>query len=274
MLVIKSDGGTEAFDPHKLTSSLLRAGADAQTAKDISAEIHSEMYSGITTNQIYRTAFSHLRNHRRTAAARYSLKRAILDFGPSGFPFEAYIAEIFRKEGYTAKIDQIIKGGCVEHEVDVVIEKGGKTKYIEAKFHNTLGFTTDLKTTLYVKARIEDIEKNPHNPKPMDGLLVTNTRFTSIAVQYATCAGIGLLGWDYPAHNNLHDKIDAAKVYPITALTTLTKPEKTALLNAKVVLCNDLYTQEAALHKAGVRASRTEAIFTEAAGLCVPGKGI
>ncbi|MDB5224652.1 MAG: ATP-cone domain protein [Candidatus Adlerbacteria bacterium] len=274
MLVIKSDGYTEEFDPSKLHSSLIKAGADVDTAKRIVSEISKDIYSGISTTEIYRTAFSHLRGHRRAVAARYSLKRAILDFGPSGFPFEMYLAEIFKTQGYTTRVDQIIQGGCVDHEVDVVLAKDHKTTYIEAKFHNTLGFKTDLKTALYVKARLEDIEKNPKNPKPMSGMLVTNTKFTSKAVQYATCAGVGLLGWDYPGTNNLHDMIDTAKVYPVTALTSLSKQEKTALLSAKVVLCNALPEQEEALHRAGIKASRTDAIFKEAAGLCVPGKGI
>ena len=35
-------------------------------------------------------------------------------------PFEAYLAELFEREGYKTKIDQIVQGKCVEHEVDVV----------------------------------------------------------------------------------------------------------------------------------------------------------
>ncbi len=86
------------------------------------------------------------------AAAKYSLKRAILDLGPSGFPFESYLAKIFEFEGYQTAVDQVIKGGCVEHEVDVVLTKKGEKKseviYIEAKFHNSAAFKTDLKTVL------------------------------------------------------------------------------------------------------------------------------
>src|SRR3990167_10625893 len=120
ILIAKADGTQEPFNPEKLVASLMRAGAEHSIARDISKAIESELYPGISTQEIYRHAFSKLRDARRGAAARYSLKRAILDFGPSGFPFEAYISELFRAEGAQTQIDQMIKGACVEHEVDVV----------------------------------------------------------------------------------------------------------------------------------------------------------
>lgn len=273
-LVTKADGETEPFSPQKLLQSLKRAGAAPQVAQSILGEVEKELYNGITTNEIYRHAFQHLREHKHVAAARYSLKRAILDFGPSGFPFEAYLAEIFRAEGYAARIDQIVHGGCVEHEVDVVATKGDETLYVEAKFHNNLGFKTDLKVALYVKARMDDIRKKVDSPQNARGLLVTNTKFTGVAIQYANCAGVELLGWDYPHKGNLHDRIEATKRYPITALTSLSRAEKDELLQDKIVLCNDLATQKDALLRLGIKGDHAQGIFEEAAGLCVAQGGI
>ncbi|MDO8517701.1 MAG: ATP cone domain-containing protein [bacterium] len=279
ILVTKADGTTEAFDQAKLERSLKRAGASAEVAVDIVEEITKELYSGITTNELYRRAFAHLREHRRGVAARYSLKRAILQFGPSGFPFEAYLAELFRAEGYTAEIDQLVQGACVEHEVDVVMTKEKMVTYVEAKFHNTAGFKTDLKTVLYVKARIDDISAAAEASadaarSTTEGLVVTNTKFTSVAIQYATCQGLWLLGWEYPQEGNLHDRIDAAKLYPITALTTLSKREKTALLSEKKVLCSALSGDSSALVRAGIAGRRADAVLEEVGALCVPGKDI
>ena len=146
VLVAKADGTEEPFNPEKLVASLMRAGAEHGLARDIARAVEAPLVSGTTTHEIYRRAFAKLRDARRGVAARYSLKRALLEFGPSGFPFEAYLAELFRAEGYTAKTDQIVRGKCVEHEVDVVLQKGGITTYVEAKFHNAAGFKTDLKT--------------------------------------------------------------------------------------------------------------------------------
>lgn len=271
--MVKADGIAEPFDLAKLHASLARVGATPEMVALIGEEIERELYPGVTTSEIYHRAFTHLREHRQGVAARYSLKRAVLDFGPSGFPFEAYLAELFRREGYTATIDQIVQGACVEHEVDVVMQKGGIKTFVEAKFHNSAGFKTDLKTVLYVSARIDDIQKTlPH--ETIGGLVVTNTKFTTKAIQYATCRGLELLGWEYPEKGNLHDRIDAAKLYPITALTTLTKKQKTALLEQKKVLCNDLPHDTDALARVGVRGKKADMVLQEVEALCVPGNDI
>jgi HJR/Mrr/RecB family endonuclease len=273
ILITKADGTSEPFNVSKLRHSLVRAGASEPVAEEIGKEVAKELYNGITTNQIYHKAFAHLREHRRGVAARYSLKRAILEFGPSGFPFEIYLAELFKTEGYDAVTDQIIQGGCVEHEVDVVLTRERKKIFIEAKFHNNAGFKTDLKTVLYVKARMDDIQKAmPHTP--VQGMVITNTKFTHVAVRYADCVGLELLGWEHPAHGDLHSKIDSAKLYPITALTTLSRNEKTALLAQKKVLCSQLSQDTRALSAAGVRGKRADAVLEEVGALCMPVKDI
>lgn len=275
VLVAKADGTTEDFDPQKLRSSLQRAGADTATAEAIQREVEHELWNGITTGEIYSQAFARLREHKRSAAARYSLKRAVLDFGPSGFPFESYIAELFRVEGYGAKVDQIVDGAYVEHEVDVVLTKPGEEVYVEAKFHNTAGFKTDLKTVLYVQARIEDIAeaiaKKKGDSAPMvSGLVVTNTKFTSKAIQYATGRGLQLIGWDYPQNGNLHERIDKAGLYPVTALTSLSTREKMALLGERIVLCNSLPDASDALKRAGVSGRKADTVLQEVGALCTP----
>lgn len=262
-IIAKADGTSEAFKPEKLISSLQRAGAAHDVALQIEKDIEKGLRDGMSTQQIYARAFARLREHRHALAARYSLKRAVLDFGPSGFPFESYIAQLYQKEGYETKVDQIVRGKCVEHEVDIVIAKGGELIYVEAKFHNAAGFKTDLKTVLYVKARMDDIGKG-------HGLIVTNTKFTSKAIEYAECAGLDMLAWDYPQHNTLHDRIEKVALYPITALTTLTEREKTALLSDRVVLCNTLAEKTPALERAGVTGERADRVLEEVGALCVP----
>ncbi len=274
VLVRKANGETEPFNPHKLQESLVRSGAAGDSAAHIVRAIEKELYAGITTQEIYRHAFAHLRRHPRAVAARYSLKRAVLELGPSGFPFEAYMAELFKADGYAAKVDQIVPGACVEHEVDLVLTKGDETLYVEAKFHNTAGFKTDLKTALYVKARLDDIAlaRSHHGAHgSMRGLLVTNTKFTSKALQYATCAGVELLGWEHPAGSTLHDRITRTGLYPVTALSTLGRRQKMALLGQKVVLCRALPQESKALAEAGVSGKVADAVLQEVGALCNPG---
>ena len=277
MLITKADGEREPYNAHKLVASLRRAGADASVAEAIEKDIERELYSGISTQEMYRRAFAHLREARKETAARYSLKRALLEFGPSGFPFEEYLARLFQAEGYSTKTDQIVKGACVEHEVDVVMTKGDITTYVEAKFHNTPGFKTDLKTTLYVKARLDDIaaqRKAAGAKGNMHGLVVTNTKFTTQAVQYATCVGIELLGWEEPSGATLQDRIEKVQLYPVTALTTLNHREKIALLGQKVVLCQALPQEMEALRGAGVTGHKATRVLEEVGALCVPTKGL
>jgi hypothetical protein len=278
VLITKADGTAEPFEAEKLARSLERAGADEATAERICREIEKELRPAITTSEIYSRAFEHLSSEKHGPAARYSLKRALLDFGPSGFPFEAFVAEIYRAEGYQASIDQIIKGNCVEHEVDVVASlpaqagKGGETLYVEAKFHNSPAFKADLKVVLYVQARIEDIIAAGH--ADAKGLVVTNTKFTDMAKRYAECRLLGLLAWDYPQGATLHERIDRAGLYPVTALTTLSRREKTALLEDKIVLCNTLEKHRDTLEKLGVTGTKAETVFQEVRALCSPARDI
>jgi hypothetical protein len=278
-LITKADGTREAFDNHKLLGSLARAGADRTTAHEIAELVAEELFSGITTQEIYRRAFAHLRDHRRGLAARYSLKRAVWEFGPSGFPFETYLAALLRAEGWEASTGRIIAGACVEHEVDVVAHKGSEFLYVEAKFHNSPGFKTDLKTALYVKARMDDIREGRAARKEkggekalVRGLLVTNTKFTSHASHYASCKGLELLSWEQPRGATLHDRIDAAGLYPITALTALGRREKALLLEKRIVLCSELVRSPNVLEEAGISGSKAAAALEEAGALC-SGKG-
>jgi len=267
MFIAKADGTTEEFEPHKLISSLKRAGAKDNVAEDITRDIETTLWDGMSTEEIYSRAFARLREHRSGVAARYSLKRAVLDFGPSGFPFEDYMGELFRAEGKVAEVRKIIKGACVEHEVDVVVEDGAKKLYVEAKFHNAAGFKTDLKVVLYVQARIDDIGEGR-------GMVATNTKFTDKAIEYSECKGLELLAWDYPQGATLHDRIDKAGLYPVTALTSLSKSEKTALLSQQMVLCNTLPKHTDLLRRAGVSDKKAGQVLEEVGALCVPGKGL
>lgn len=275
VLVAKADGTEEPFNPEKLVASLMRAGAEQAVARDIARAVEAPLVSGTTTHEIYRRAFAKLRDARRGVAARYSLKRALLQFGPSGFPFEAYLAELFRAEGYAAKTDQIVRGKCVEHEVDVVLQKDGVTTYVEAKFHNAAGFKTDLKTVLYVQARIEDLAGlHSEHPGNARGMVVTNTKFTGRALEYASCAGLELLSWEEPRGRTLQERIDAAGLYPVTALTTLGRREKMALLSQKIVLCTDITKDTRALAMTGLAGAKADRVLEEVGSLCVPARHI
>ena len=113
--VIKIDGKKERFDQSKLQESLRRSGASELVASEVAAHVGHELVNGMTTSDIYRHAFSVLKNKQKKASARYSLRRSLLALGPTGFPFEKFIGEIFKKKGFSVLLDQMVQGKCVEH---------------------------------------------------------------------------------------------------------------------------------------------------------------
>ncbi len=271
-VVVKGDGTREEFDVKKLSRSLLHAGADALLARRISEEIAALVKEGMTTTELYRKAFALLHKEEHVVAARYSMRRAILDLGPTGFPFEKFVAELFRARGYDTSHNVVVKGRCAEHEVDVIIKSPQHTIGAELKFHNTPGFKTDLKTALYVRARYWDIEwgaEDRHEKSGIDeGWLITNTKFTTNATQYAECSGIHLVGWNYPHGAGLADLIRETGVYPVTILTTLSNAEKSRLLANGVTLCGMIARNPSSLEAAGVSGKKAAAAVSESAAVC------
>jgi hypothetical protein len=271
--IVKADGQKESFDEIKLRQSLIKAGASENAVEQVVQQVVPALRSGMSTEEVYRLAFQALHHTEKKAAARYSLKRAVLDFGPSGFPFEKFVAEIFKSQGYETKVDQMLQGSCVEHEVDVVADNQKDFIVCEAKFHNSLSLKSDLKVALYVSARMEDLRNSPacgEKAPRMRGVLVTNTTFTENAVKYSECVGLNLISWDYPVKGNLHDLISGAGLHPLTCLSTLTKDEKNRFLEKGVVLCNDLRKDHSLLEAEGIKDGRLEEVVNESNNLCQP----
>jgi hypothetical protein len=271
-VIVKGDGEREEFDVGKLSRSLSHAGASGALAERISNEIAASVRDGMTTTKIYGKAFALLHKEEHVVAARYSTRRAILELGPTGFPFERFIAELFRAKGYETSHNVVVKGRCAEHEVDVVMKSSQHIIGAELKFHNTPGFKTDLKTALYVRARYWDIEwgaQDRHEKSGIDeGWLITNTKFTANAIEYAECSGIRLLGWNYPRGTGLADLIRETGVYPVTVLTTLSNADKARLLGNGVTLCKMVHENPAALAAAGISGRKAEAAVAESRAVC------
>jgi hypothetical protein len=274
ILVIKLNGKTEPFDSTKLNASLRSAGASDEEARTITSHIEGELIEGITTSDIYRHAFDLLHSSSKPLAVRYSMKRAVSDLGPNGFPFEKFVAEIFKAQGYEAVTDQVVYGGCVEHEMDVVAWKENELVMIEAKFHNEPGLKSDLKVALYVKARFDDLvdqefDYGGKKRKLTSWHLITNTKFTDHAIRYAKCKGLSLIGWNYPEQSGgLEDLITKAGLHPLTCLTTLTQAEKQELLSAGLVLCRQIKENEDRLEQFGLSKKRIPAILEEISIVC------
>jgi len=271
--IVKANGEREVFDENKLRDSLRRSGASEEIISKTVLHVLSELRDGMSTGRIYKHAFALLKKTHKGVAAQYSLRRAIRDLGPSGFPFERFVGEIFRAKGYEVSVGIMVQGFCVEHEVDVSAKKDGTHLLIECKFHHEDGFKTDLKVALYVKGRDNDIEKrhktlSEKGEQFHEAWLVTNTKLTSKAIEYGMCAGLKMIGWNYPHTGNLQDMVNETGSHPITVLTTLSGGEKKRLMENDIVLCRDLGSRKNALRSLGMDEKKIEKILQEVASVC------
>ncbi len=275
IIITKANGQKEPFDSSKLIRSLRRAGAQPLLIKSILTEIEKGLQDGMTTRRIYQQAFTLLKKgNTKPVAGLYSLRRAVMDLGPSGFPFEKFIGEIFIQKGYKVQIGRVIQGHCISHEIDVLAYNDAEVHLIEAKFHNNHGTKTDTKVALYIKSRFDDLRDvaiviDKQERKMTDGWLITNTKFTQSAKQYAACQQLQIIGWDYPKKGNLHDFITEADLHPLTTLTTLSKAEKNLLLERGVVLLKHVKNNPEVLDVLGLSVQKKTKVLEEVKLICV-----
>ena len=140
--ITKSSGESELFSADKLRGSLLRSGADQEVVEEIVEQICSWLQNlnsetenssaggkdfglakrkgSITTRMIYDRAFQLLRRMTVGNAARYKLKKAMMELGPTGHPFEHFVGQIYKILGCEVEVGQVLDGLSVTHEMDVI----------------------------------------------------------------------------------------------------------------------------------------------------------
>jgi hypothetical protein len=237
--VIKRTGEEVTFDDARVIRSMERSGVPHELFDRVLAHIKERVQKDntITTDEIFYHIREFLNTKDKKSALRFNLKQAIFDLGPSGFPFEQYLAKVFESQGYKTQTDLIMRGECVSHEIDVLIEKDGKREIVEAKFHNQAYGKSDVQVALYTYARFLDVQKSNN----IDGVWVaTNTKLSSDAITYAECKGIKALAWNYPHNENLQVFVETPRMYPVTIMTDLTGEEKGRFINNGIVLAQDL----------------------------------
>lgn len=272
-LIKKSSGEKQNYSVNKLRNSLKMSGASPETVESIIREIEKELSEGLSTRSIFKKAFRLLRKKQHSIAARYSLKNAIMELGPTGYPFEKYVGEIFKELGFQVEVGVIVNGKCVSHEVDVVATNKEKIIMVECKYHNTPGRICNVQVPLYIHSRFQDIRdtmlaNSGNDNKIFEGWVVTNTRFSEDAEKYGKCAGLHLIGWDYPFHGSLKNLVENAGLFPITTLTWLNKKQKQQLIDNNVLLCRDLHKAPSLLNQLELSANVQSKVMTEVAELC------
>jgi hypothetical protein len=159
--------------------------------------------------------------------------------------------------------------------MDIVAWNRHKLIMIEAKFHNEFGLKSDLKVALYVKARFDDLSVptfvfGGEKPRKLDeGVLITNTKFSEQAIKYGQCAGLKMIGWNYPSKGNLHQIIEESGLHPSTCLSTLSNVHKRALLDKGVILCKDIKNESNLLREIGMTNQKIGEVMDEISNVCI-----
>jgi hypothetical protein len=270
--VINSQGEKEPFSFSKVLKSAKRAGASPQLAQKIAKEIEKKSYPGIPTLEIFREIKKLLRNEHPQSAIKFSLKEAMKKLGPTGFPFEKFIREIFLNNGFKVKINQYLLGRCgVSYEIDFLAQKG-KIFYIgECKYHHLSGERVDLQVILANFARFLDIKNSSYFQKlrkkfQIKPILVTKSKFTKESIKYAHCQNTELLGWRYPKNKGLEYLIEEEKLYPITILPSFRGYLKNIFAEKKILLVKDIlnFTPEGLSKKLNISKNHLIPLIKEA----------
>ncbi len=243
--VLKAVNQKEPYNEEKIRTSLSRAGVPSDLQSEVVSHINKRVYEDIPTQHIYNEVRDYLgKSAYPYTKSLYGLKQAIMDLGPTGYPFEDFVSQILITLGYTTEVRQILRGKCIQHEIDVIAKKENAVAMIEAKFHNALGTRSDVHVPMYTKARFDDVKEQY---RLTEAWVITNTKTTSEAIAYAECVGMKIVSWSYPTGKSLRELIESAGLHPITLLTTLSNNDKVQLLQNHVVRCKTIHENPALL---------------------------
>lgn len=264
--VTKASGKKEEFNEEKVMASIRRARIAKSIEDKVLSHVKSKIYEGIPTSEIYHHIIEFLgESESPFSKSRYSLKEAIMNLGPTGYPFEDFIAKILESQGYNTQTRQILMGKCITHEVDVLAKKDGKTSMIEAKFHNHAGTRSEVHVALYTYARFLDIKDKNNIDEPW---LVTNTKTSLDASTYGLCVGLKIMSWNYPDNSSLRELIEKSRLHPITMLTTIPNALKNTLLNNHIVLCKDIHENPSVLNEIPLSPEEKNQALAELSFIC------
>lgn len=263
--VIKATGEVEPFNEEKIVSSIKRAGIPKNLQDKALEQVKLSLYENIPTSEIYNSVIDFLNREASPIKAKYSLKKAIMALGPTGYPFEDFVSDILISKGYVTQVRSILNGKCVSHEIDIIAQKDNEKIMVEAKFHNDSGIKTDVHVSLYTKARFDDLKEKYKFSK---ACLYTNTKITPDALTYALCVDMGVVSWSYPENESLRDLVEKFKLYPLTILPSLSSNQTQILLQNHIILVKDICKNRDCLDLLPIESEKKNTVFEEAKAIC------
>jgi len=245
--VTKADGSKQLFDQKKVVKTCLRLGASRRIAEEIARDIEKKMYNGITTEKILQMIFGLLSKYRPAINHLLDLRKG-LSLMNSKPEFERFVQILLEEHGYKVTPNRILRGKCVEHEMDAIATKDNITYFVEAKHHSNYHTSTGLDESRIARAVLEDVtegyEDGVTDLKIDRALIITNTRFSEHARRYGKCRNILQIGWSFPSNHGLQDLIEEKDLHPLACLKCVDTRTKMRLASTGIVLMKQLVDQD------------------------------
>ncbi|MFW5638093.1 MAG: restriction endonuclease [Methanoculleus sp.] len=241
--VTKVDGSLQRFDRRKVRRTLRNMGLEDDDADRIAMEIEEAVVDGVKTTTVLRMIRARASAVRPAVAHRINLRRALSLIRPKP-DFEEFVRILLREHGYQVEAGCILAGLCGEHEVDAIAQKDGVTTFVEVKHHRSYHRMTGLDEGRIARAIVEDLQEGFVSGRCAvsidDALIVCNTKLSDHAKRYATCRGIGHIGWDHPEEQNLKMMIQKTQSYPVTIVSGVKPPVVTRLAAAGIFMAKQV----------------------------------
>ena len=223
--IIKANGEKVTFDRGKAVYSCINSGASCSDADVIVEKVEGQLKDGMSTRDLKEMILAELKVLDKHSARRYLLREAVSKLDPSTHQFEMYISNLFIYHGYKTVWEPKPKpiGCCTDHEIDVSIEKDGDMGFIECKHHYNFHRFTGLAVPMVVWSRLDDLKSGycagVNNSFPFSyAWVLTNTKVSRHAIDYAKCKNIKITGWNYPPNCGLNHLIESVGAYPLSLL--------------------------------------------------------
>jgi hypothetical protein len=263
--VRKFDGSLEAYDRQKVVAFCLRMGASKGEAEAIADRVEGRLYDEIQTKKILQMARRYVARYRPKVRLRRDLRSAI-SLLRSKPDWELFVQRLMSEVGFDVEGNRVLRGKCVENEVDGVLRKNSQTIMLEVKHHAAPHTKTSLDIPREARSIFEDLTEGfalgYHDIDFTDALIVCNTKFSTEGKKYADCRGIGRLSWKDPVERGLEVLIEEEKFYPITILREVDKKMKTTLGDNGIIVLKQIV--DADLKKlsvqTGIREERLEGL--------------
>lgn len=264
--VTKADGSRQPFLKEKIIRTCLRMSSSQEQAESIADRIERKIYEGIPSKKILQMIFSYMKAYKPEIRYLIDLREAISLLRPKP-DFEQFVFLLLKEYGYEVSPPQIVKGICVDHEIDAIAKKDGDVLMVEVEHHINHHTFTGVSSLLEAQATFEDVgeafDVGLSHINFNKILMVCNTKFSEHAIKYGNCKKINLIGWKYTQERGLERLIEEKKLYPITFLKGLDEKTEEKLADAGIVLLRQLVEQDLLNlpEKTGIQRKKLESLI-------------